>query len=376
MKTRTFVRATGVGLVAVGLVFGLHLALAGKKAGPKEPPRLRVGSYRLSGPYHHENLILFLIHGNDQHKGKPFLTLQEGLDRKKVIVHETNKVNELAIENVSGAGEIFVQSGDIVKGGQQDRTIAFDLVVPRKSGKVPITSFCVEGGRWEMRQGEDDKKFSSSDKHLPSKEGKIAVRGTTRAYQRGNIQGGVWQEVARKQMMLGQALGKSVQSDKSKTSLQLTLEDKRLLETVDTYTKKLTPLIEGKQDVIGYAFAINGEVNSADVYASHHLFQKLWPKLLNATVVEAIAEVRKGKKFKHARVEAIQAFMVDAEQGKATTKKVTRRIRLVTHETRKNVLFVTKDLGNKGIALRKNYLAKSNLTLVNLGENEPSRGKK
>jgi hypothetical protein len=376
MKTRTLVHATVVGLLAVGLGFGLYLALAGEKGRRANNSQVRFGPYRLSGPYQHENLTLFLIHGKDQLKGKTFLTLQEGLDRKKVIVHETNRVNELAIENVSRDAEIFVQSGDIVKGGQQDRTIAFDLVVPKRSGKLPVASFCVEAGRWNIREGEDARKFGSSDKHLPSKEGKIAVKGTTSAYQRRNIQGGVWKEVARKQMMLGKALGKSVKAGKSESSLQLTLEDQKLLEAVETYTKKLTPLIEGKKDVIGYAFAVNGQVNSADIYASHQLFKKLWPKLLNATVVEAIAEMQKGKKFKHARVEAIKTFMEDAEKGKASTKKVTRRIRLVTHETKNNVLFVTRDQAHKGVALRKNYITKSNLTLLNLREGEPSRGKK
>ena len=53
--------------------------------------------------------------------------------------------------------------------------------------------------------------------------------------------------------------------------------------------------------VIGYAFAINGKVNSADVYASHELFQKLWPKLLESSAVEAFSELQKDKKFAPAR---------------------------------------------------------------------------
>jgi hypothetical protein len=358
MKTRAFVRATVVGILAVGLTVGLYLAQAKEKAAPNKNSRVQVGSYQLSGPYQHENLTIFLIHGQDQLKGKSFLSLQEALEQKKVIVHETQNVNNLAIENVSKDVEIFVQSGDIVKGGQQDRTIAFDLVLPPKSGKVSITAYCVEQGRWQMRKGEDAAKFDSSTRNLPSKEGKIAVKGTTSAYQRGNSQGGVWKEVALKQAMLGKALGGSVKSAKSATSLQLSLEDKKLLKAVDTYTKKLTPLLEGKKDVIGYAFAINGQVNSADIYAAHNLFKKLWPKLLNATVVEAIAEGQKGKKFKHAQVEDIKAFMADAEKGKASNKEVTKRIRMVTQETKKNVLFVTQDQEHKGIALRKNYLAK------------------
>ena len=358
MNTRAIVRATVVGSLAVGLALGLHLARAKDKAAGNKTSQVRVGSYQLSGPYKHENLTLFLIHGKDQIKGKTFLSLQEALEKKKVIVHETQSVNNLAIENVSKDVEVFVQSGDIVKGGQQDRTIAFDLILPAKSGKVSITVYCVEQGRWQMRKGEDVRRFASSSANLPSKEGKIAVKGTTSAYQRGNSQSGVWQEVARKQAMLGKNLGGSVKSAASESSLQLSLEDKKLLKAVDTYTKKLTPLLEGKDDVIGFAFAINGQVNSADIYASHRLFKKLWPKLLNATVVEAIAEGQKGKKFKHAKIEDIKALMVDAEKGKASKKDVTKRIRMVTQETKKNVLFVTQDQDQKGVALRKNYIAK------------------
>jgi hypothetical protein len=59
-------------------------------------------------------------------------------------------VNELIVENLSDE-EVYIQSGDIVKGGRQDRTLGYDLIVPKKSGKVKITSFCVEHGRWSAR---------------------------------------------------------------------------------------------------------------------------------------------------------------------------------------------------------------------------------
>jgi hypothetical protein len=112
--------------------------------------------YTVSGPYTHRNLTVFLIHGAAQAafgQGKTPLTLQEAMERKKVIVHETQDVNELAIENVSDE-EVYVQSGDIVKGGQQDRTLAYDLLVPPKSGRLPLAAFCGEQGRWSQRGGE------------------------------------------------------------------------------------------------------------------------------------------------------------------------------------------------------------------------------
>jgi hypothetical protein len=380
MKTRACDRRTWLSLLAAGLSVGLLAGPAATKDSPsKKQEAAQPPAYRITGPYTHENLTIFLIHGDDQLKGKTFLTLEEALEQKKVIVHETKNVNQLTIENVTPDIEIYIQSGEIVKGGQQDRTIAFDLILPPKQ-KMPITSFCVEAGRWTQRGKETVTKFSAANAALPSKDAKIAVKEAVRqtggvggaaGQQTGNratpaqqargiggAQGMVWKEVAKKQMLLGRALGKSVQSEKSKTSLQLTLEDKKLLETVDGFTTKLKTLLEGKKDVIGYAFAINGQMNSADIYGSKSLFQKLWPKLLAATVVEAISEKQKDKKFEHPKVDAVTALMKDADKGKTTNTDITKRVRMVTQETSLNYLYQTLDLDNKAAAVHKNYIKK------------------
>src|SRR5205807_5913468 len=84
-------------------------------------------AYRISGPYTHANLSVFLVHGSEAKTARPLLTLDEALKQHKVIVHETGNVNQLAVENVS-SDDVFLQSGDIVKGGQQDRTLETDLI--------------------------------------------------------------------------------------------------------------------------------------------------------------------------------------------------------------------------------------------------------
>ena len=56
----------------------------------------------------------------------------------------------------------------------------------------------------------------------------------------------------------------------------------------DAYLKALQKEGEKAGDVIGYVFAINGKLNSAEVYPSNGLFRKMWPKLLKASVTEAI----------------------------------------------------------------------------------------
>src|SRR5687767_9162138 len=99
---------------------------------------------KVTGPFTHENLTLYLIHGPDGITGD-YLTLEEAMRDKKVVVRETGNVSELAVENISNS-PVYIQSGDIVKGGKQDRTLANDLVLAPKSKKVPIASFCVEHG--------------------------------------------------------------------------------------------------------------------------------------------------------------------------------------------------------------------------------------
>ena len=48
--------------------------------------------------------------------------------------------------------------------------------------------------------------------------------------------------------------------------------------------------MDRSNDVIGFAFAINNELNSADVYSSNGLFKRFWPRLLKTAAIEAVAE--------------------------------------------------------------------------------------
>lgn len=130
-------------------------------------------AYRISGPVMHDNLAIYLVHGKSAPGPVP-LTLQEALAQGKAEVHEKGDVNELEIENVDDK-EVFVQAGDIVKGGQQDRVLSVSLIVPPKSGRMPIAAFCVEPGRWTKRGAEDVKNFGSADAMMPSKQSKLVM---------------------------------------------------------------------------------------------------------------------------------------------------------------------------------------------------------
>jgi len=315
-------------------------------------------NYTVSKPYACDNLTIFLIHGEEKLPETPLLTLQEALEQKKLIVHETRNVNELAIENLS-LEEVYVQAGDIVKGGLQDRVFAYDVIVPPHSGKIPTGAFCVEAGRWRPRREktgeiEPDFQFCSSEHRVHTRDLKFAAFAS-------RSQAEVWNKVSEAQDKLSAKLGSSVRAGRSATSLQLTLEDEKIDQRVERYMRELTHIIsgdDGRGDVIGYAFALNGKVNSADLYGSKTLFRKLWPKLLKASAVEAVAEFEEGKNFAPVTADDVKAYLNDAARDKAVEKQVTSRIRLITLETNKTILQDTCDLERNGAWVHRSCLVK------------------
>jgi hypothetical protein len=352
MKKRTLTRGLVCGLLLLGIgLAALLMTRVQPSVLAKQKPKALTTGYKVTGPYVHENLAIYLIHGPDRIDSRKILTLQEAMQQKKVVVYETGSVNELAIENLSKDEEIYVQSGDIVKGGKQDRVLSVDIIIAPKSGRVPIASFCVESGRWRQRGQEEAAKFDTSSEQLATKDLRLAAK-------RAKNQGEVWSKVSEAQDKLSRNVGAPVQAKESASSLQLTLENKRVQGSADAYIKKLSNVPDGKSDVIGYAFAINGKLNSADVYASSALFKKLWPKLLKANAVEAIAELDNSKKFETATLADVRAFILDAQDAGSTEQEVTSRVKIITRENSKNVIFETRDMERKGTWIHINYVSK------------------
>ncbi len=305
--------------------------------------------YKLSGPYTHNNLTVFLVHGKDQ-TTKTFLTLQEALAQKKVRVYETREVNELAIQNLSNQ-DIYVQSGDIVRGGDQDRMISMDFIVPPKSGRMPIGAFCVESGRWSQRGNEQSGTFASSENYAATRDLKLAAKSA-------KSQQAVWDNVSVAKNKLSKNVGAEVAGDASPSSFELAVENAKVKETSAAYIDALSGLLNSKPDVIGYVFAINGQVNSADIYASHALFAKLWPKLLKSSAVEAIAELNKDAAPATVASETVNSFLMDSEAPAPAAKDVTTRVRVVTREDDKSALYETQDRQQKEGWIHRNYIRK------------------
>lgn len=265
----------------------------------------------LSSGHAHDNLTVFILRGPDVLESKNILTLQEALERNLAIVHETSSVNMLEVENLSPDHELFLQSGDIVKGGKQDRLVSQDLLIQAKSGRVPCPANCCEHSRWQQRGGEAAGRFEKSTD--------FAVGNSIKLANVSQQQGAVWDNVQKTQKALSDNLGKSVTANASPTSLQLALEDKDLRAKVAAYERDLAALPAAYPDAVGVVIAVNGQVIASDVYGSRQLFQKAWPKLLKSAAVDAVAQMPKdGAAIVATREEAAKFLVAQAESDART----------------------------------------------------------
>ena len=330
------------------------LATAGTVAMGTTPwaPALAAGekSYRFSGPYTHRNLAVYLIHRGGRDAGPAPLTLGEAMRTGAIRVIETGNVQELIVNN-PGDREIFIQAGDIVKGGKQDRVLTVSMIVPPNSGNIPIGAFCIEQDRWARRGSERVAEFSASTARLPSKAGKIAMMERAAPPQSGrevragigrsalirrslgsDRQGQVWGSVRKTQERLSSYMDRDVADRRSRSSLQLSLENKDLAAVLTEFEKALGGLPETHPDAVGYAFAVGGRINSGDEFASAGLFRKLWRRQLRAAATEALAAAgpHNGKPPTSAQV---AAFVGRAGAAAAVSKAMPGNMVLITRET-------------------------------------------
>jgi hypothetical protein len=358
------------------VTFAAASAALGVPGGPALAQSDAGAGQRISGPHVHKNLAVYLIHGANATDQVP-LTLAEALAKGKVQMTETGAVNELRVEN-TGDDAVFIQAGDIVKGGRQDRVLVVSLLLPPRSGALPISSFCVEPGRWSARGGEDPTRFASALQSMPSRKallvmasppaadsaGPPAAKPGQAAEQRQERsrddtairQRQVWDSVAKTQSNLAAGLGAPVKAAQSETSLQLSLEHASLKQAQALYLAALEDAALKDGDVIGYVVAINGRPVSANLYPSNGLFRKVWARQLAAAVTEAIGDPPGAAAPAPPPIGDVEGFLAAAERGQAQERETTADMR---QETRASDLAVYNEARSAGGGwVHKNYLAK------------------
>jgi hypothetical protein len=226
--------------------------------------------------YLFKNLQLYPIRANDvfraHHRNNAkYVTLKEALEKNKVEITETSEgtVNTLYIENTS-RDTIIVLSGEVVKGGKQDRVIAQDFVLYPRSGKKDISVFCVEHGRWQAKEdGAAFKEYYS-----------ISSNEVRKAATVKKNQGEVWSKVA-------ETTSKN-QANTSTGTLTALKNSGSYSADLKKYIDHFQPLLAQDANVIGVVAVSGNTILGCDMFASHDIFVTYLPNLLNSYATEAI----------------------------------------------------------------------------------------
>jgi hypothetical protein len=294
---------------------------------------LAFDSYKISDAAVHENLDVRFIHGTALGGQSP-IALQKAMADGAAKIYATD--DGAYIENVSGT-PIFVGLGTLLKGGLQDQVVARSFVLPPRSGRVPLDIFCADPFRASARGNEDAKTYSVSGALFPWHVARLGMlSGTSETKAAKDLRGlEVWWSIDTLRTRLSHELGgalwpprpalwKRANDERTEkllaarrspliTGLPLALESGGLGDAVRPFVDALVSAGERK-DVTGAVFVVNGSIVGAEIYQSQRLFHQMWPQLLRAYAIEAIA-ARDSGQFTRTSIDRLQDFIREAESG-------------------------------------------------------------
>lgn len=287
-------------------------------------------------PVSYKNLTVFPVRANFATATDAYVTLDEGIKAGTVVITEKGaraarrprvrrgssnaanaanqeavsynegaSVNELALVNKSGK-KLLLLAGEVIVGGQQDRIVQEDRIIPPSGVPIALSVFCVEHGRWTPRPTnyvsggggggvgrggapvvESAPAAAEMVEAAPSSPAKFSSLGAVAhpklraAAQDKKEQTAVWSEVQKSNEKLG--------TENATGTYQEVYTSKQVSAQLDDYIKALEREVP-QPGVVGVVVARNGRLVWADLFASPALFAGYWPKLLKSYAVDALGD--------------------------------------------------------------------------------------
>ncbi|HLK61538.1 MAG TPA: DUF6569 family protein [Chthonomonadaceae bacterium] len=297
---------------------------------------IALDAHRSLGPSHsYRNLTLIPVYDSQAKATDTYTTLDEGLQGKTVKVQESTDggdVNTLYVTN-TGSKPLYLMAGEVVLGGQQDRCMGKDRIIPPGKKRVPVSVYCVEHNRWVGRAEFDSsaKSVASAEIRLQAQEGAfeaeraLAARPVPNSVGGRSVAGGseivagampasggaaaldngivevtsnspvaissdenvakaqqqVWAKVAEKNAHMKTETGTGTY----RNTLNMTAGDAQT--AVPAYVKALSGSLDNDPHLVGVIAAVNGKIIAVDIFSEPILFRKLFPKLLGAYAADA-----------------------------------------------------------------------------------------
>ena len=234
------------------------------------------------------------------------------------------------------------------------------MVIAPTGKPVPIDVFCVEHERWNDRaveqtvaelnnaangvlaesiaiEGEADVdqavqeiakgKFIASVGNL-NKSARLEL-------QKSGEQDKVWLEVGAqnaKTMVAGE-----------KATFSANYSDADFVSQLEPFVKALKQPVEERENIVGVIVAVNGKVESMDIFESTPLFKKLWPKLLKSYALDAATHpLEDGAAPDVLAVSDAREFFTKATSGEVTKEDNTGELAVVAREQDDVVCFTSR----------------------------------
>lgn len=193
---------------------------------------------------------------------------------------DAGAVNTLTVQNKTNE-TVFLMEGEIVRGGNQDRVIARDLVVPpRTIADVPV--FCVEQDRWSYEPQEES--VSEADRKVFAFRGyyHVASGAVRRSISTGS-QEAVWEQVA----LLTSRHGTS-----GSTAAYAGLENsEEFVDKRSAYERFFADKLADNEEIVGFIALYKGTVIGADLFGHPDLLNRQYPGLLAGYITDAVSDV-------------------------------------------------------------------------------------
>lgn len=264
---RTLIEGKYFFLLVLALVFFLAVPSARAEKGEKEIMEL-LRLLELGAPVSYRDLTIVPIHSRTVIDRTDYVTLDEAVRKGYITITEVEggRVPQAKVVNKS-IYHIFLMAGEMLTGCKQDRLVGKDILLgPKREVILPV--YCSESGRW-----------TSVSKQFEAVEA-TAIPELRKMIQGEASQADIWNNIGRQHAKLGV---------KARTgALKDAYKDEETKQAMEGYVTNLERIPELAKDTVGVVVGIGDEIVSIDIFLNHHLFSKLWPKLLRSYAMGAI----------------------------------------------------------------------------------------
>jgi hypothetical protein len=180
-------------------------------------------------------------------------------------------------------------AGEILSGCRQDRMVARDVLIAPKRRNLAVPVFCVEAGRWHFKSGAfgSEKNLGTHKLRAVAQSAAAPGSGGSERTGAGSGQSRIWAEVARANREVG------VESETE--ALQDAYRDEAVARKVAEAEEQLLAAAQLGENTVGVVIAVGMQLVGVDLFASPHLFRRLWPKILKSSLMAQVGSVEQGR---------------------------------------------------------------------------------